>query len=74
MMTAFFVEGEVTDWSTASRADTLRYASYFRAMLEEGIYLAPSQFECAFVSLSHTSEVIEQTVEAAFKAMKTLVG
>jgi glutamate-1-semialdehyde 2,1-aminomutase len=74
MMTAFFVEGEVTDWSNASRADTMRYASYFRAMLEEGIYLAPSQFECAFVSLSHTSEVIEQTVEAAFKAMKLLAG
>jgi glutamate-1-semialdehyde 2,1-aminomutase len=74
MMTAFFVEGEVTDWSTASRADTNRYASYFRAMLEEGIYLAPSQFECAFVSLSHTGEVIEHTVGAAFKAMKSLAG
>jgi glutamate-1-semialdehyde 2,1-aminomutase len=74
MMTAFFVEGAVTDWNTASRADTRRYASYFRAMLEEGIYLAPSQFECAFVSLSHTGEVIERTVEAAFKAMKSLAG
>lgn len=74
MMTAFFLEGEVTDWGSASRADTRRYASYFRAMLEEGIYLAPSQFECAFVSLAHTDEVIEGTVEAAFKAMRSVAG
>ncbi len=74
MMTAFFVEGEVTDWTTASRADTDRYGRYFNAMLGEGIYLAPSQFECAFVGLAHTNEVIEHTLEAAFKAMRSIAG
>ncbi|HKP87228.1 MAG TPA: glutamate-1-semialdehyde 2,1-aminomutase [Blastocatellia bacterium] len=65
MMTAFFTGGAVTDWAGAKRADTGQYAKFFRAMLDEGVYLAPSQFECAFVSLAHTDEVIERTIEAA---------
>jgi glutamate-1-semialdehyde 2,1-aminomutase len=73
MMTAFFTDGQVTDWAGASRADTEKYGRFFRAMLEEGIYLAPSQFECAFVSLAHTDEVIEKTVEAARAAMRAVV-
>lgn len=74
MLTAFFTEGPVTDWSDAKKSDTDQYARYFRAMLEEGIYLAPSQFECAFVSLAHTDELIEETVEAARAAMRTPSG
>jgi glutamate-1-semialdehyde 2,1-aminomutase len=74
MMTAFFTDGPVTDWPSAKKSDTERYAKFFRAMLEEGIYLAPSQFECAFVSLSHTDEVIEKTVEAARVAMRAVAG
>ncbi|HXU35327.1 MAG TPA: glutamate-1-semialdehyde 2,1-aminomutase [Blastocatellia bacterium] len=72
MMTAFFTEGPVTDWPSAKKSDTDRYARYFRAMLEEGIYLAPSQFECAFVSLAHTDELIDQTIAAARNAMCAL--
>lgn len=72
MMTAFFTEGSVTDWLSAKKSDTDRYARYFRAMLEEGIYLAPSQFECAFVSLAHTDELIEKTIDAARSAMFAL--
>ena len=74
MMTTFFAEGPVMDVPTASKSDTDRYARFFRAMLDEGIYLAPSQFECAFVSLSHTDEVIERTIEAARTAMRAFTA
>jgi len=74
MLTAFFMGDAVTDWSSAKNSDTDRYARFFRAMLEEGIYLAPSQFECAFVSTAHTDETIERTIEAARNAMSTLAG
>jgi glutamate-1-semialdehyde 2,1-aminomutase len=72
MLTAFFTEGPVTDWPSAKRSDTNRYARFFRSMLEAGVYLAPSQFECAFVSLAHTDELIDRTVEAALEAMRTV--
>ena len=74
MMTAFFTDAGVTDWPGAKGSNTDHYARFFRAMLEEGIYLAPSQFECAFVSLSHTDEVIDRTVEAARIAMRSVAG
>jgi glutamate-1-semialdehyde 2,1-aminomutase len=73
MMTAFFTDAEVVDWPGAKRSDTDRYGRFFRAMLEEGIYLAPSQFECAFVSHAHTDEVIDRTIEAARAAMLSVV-
>jgi glutamate-1-semialdehyde 2,1-aminomutase len=72
MMTTFFTEGPVTDWESAKRSDTEMYARFFRAMLEGGIYLAPSQFECAFISTSHIDEVIDGTIEAAHSAFRTL--
>lgn len=72
MLTAFFTEGPVTDWPSAKNSDADRYARYFRAMLDEGIYLAPSQFECAFVSLAHTDELIEKTIAAARLATLSL--
>jgi glutamate-1-semialdehyde 2,1-aminomutase len=74
MLTAFFTEGPVTDWTSAKRADTDQYARYFRAMLEEGIYLAPSQFECAFVSVAHSDELIEKTINAARRATRATAG
>lgn len=74
MLTTFFTEGPVTDWPGAKSSDTDRYARFFRAMLEEGCYLAPSQFECAFVSLAHADEVIERTIHAARSAMGSVVG
>jgi len=74
MLTAFFTEGPVTDWPSAKKSNADQYARYFRAMLEEGIYLAPSQFECAFVSLAHTDELIEKTIDAARRATRVTVG
>ncbi|HWC76127.1 MAG TPA: glutamate-1-semialdehyde 2,1-aminomutase [Blastocatellia bacterium] len=72
MLTGFFTTGPVTDWPTAKAANTEHYARFFRAMLDQGIYLAPSQFECAFVSAAHTDEMIERTVEAGRVSMKAL--
>jgi len=68
MMTTFFTSSPVTDYVTACQADTKMYAAFFRAMLEQGVYLAPSQFECAFVSLAHSEEDIDRTLRAAEKA------
>ncbi len=70
MLTAFFCQGPVTSYTDVQRADTRAYGRYFHGMLERGIYLAPSQFESAFVSLAHTEEDIEQTLEAAREALK----
>jgi len=72
MLTAFFVEDAVTDWSSAKKADTDRYARFFRSMLEQGVYLAPSQFECAFISVVHSDELIDQTIDAARIATRDL--
>jgi len=73
MWTFFFTDGEVLDWSTANECDRGKYGKFFHAMLDEGVYLAPSQFEAAFVSLAHSSEVIERTVEAARKSFRKVV-
>ena len=69
MLTAFFAEGPVTDYASARRADTARYARYFHAMLDRGVFLAPSQFEAAFVSLAHAPADIDSAVEAAREAV-----
>ena len=71
-MTAFFNRKEVTDYETAAASDTKMYAAYFHAMLDRGIYLAPSQFEAAFVSLVHGDEEISATTEAARKALHAI--
>ncbi len=65
MFTLFFTPGPVTDYETAKRSDTKRFAKYFHFMLERGIYLPPSQFEAAFVSAGHTDADIDLTAEAA---------
>ena len=65
MMTMFFQEGPVVDYSSAKASDTARYGDFFRGMLAQGIYLAPSQFEAAFVGSAHGDEEIEQTLAAA---------
>ncbi|MEW6510995.1 MAG: glutamate-1-semialdehyde 2,1-aminomutase [Bacteroidota bacterium] len=64
MSTLFFSGTRVTDYATALQADTQRFAVYFREMLGRGIYLAPSQFEAVFVSIAHTEEDIDRTIEA----------
>jgi glutamate-1-semialdehyde 2,1-aminomutase len=68
MFTIFFTDQPVTDWDSAKRSDTARFGRFFRAMLEQGIYLAPSQFEAAFVSAAHTDEDVRTTVDAAKQA------
>jgi glutamate-1-semialdehyde 2,1-aminomutase len=74
MFTTFFTRSPVTDWTTADRADRDAYGKFFHAMLDEGIYLAPSQFEAAFIGLAHTDELLDRTVEAARTAFKKLEG
>jgi glutamate-1-semialdehyde 2,1-aminomutase len=74
MMTMFFTDAPVTDYASAKRADTALYARYFRGMLEEGVALAPSQFEAAFVSAAHSDEHLEKAAAAARRVMKGLQG
>jgi glutamate-1-semialdehyde 2,1-aminomutase len=69
MFTFFFNNGPVTDWESAKKSDTARFGKFFRGMLERGIYLAPSQFEAAFVSAAHTEEDIRKTIAAARQAL-----
>ena len=64
----FFSSGPVTDYASARQSDVGRYAAYFRHMLDQGIYLAPAQFEAMFVSFAHTAEDIDQTIQAAAAA------
>jgi glutamate-1-semialdehyde 2,1-aminomutase len=72
MMTSFFASEPVVDWTSAKRSDTKRYGQFFHQMLEQGVYLAPSQFEAAFLSTAHTSADIENTIKAARIAFKSL--
>jgi glutamate-1-semialdehyde 2,1-aminomutase len=70
MWTPFFSARPVRSWDDAAQIDTTRYGRFFRAMLERGVLLPPSQFECAFVSAAHGPEEIARTIEAATGAMK----
>jgi glutamate-1-semialdehyde 2,1-aminomutase len=72
MLGAFFTSGPVVNWDTAKLSDTKRYGQFFHAMLEQGVYLAPSQFEAAFLSPAHSSRDIDYTIKAAHSAMKSL--
>jgi glutamate-1-semialdehyde 2,1-aminomutase len=65
MFTTFFSTHAVRDWSTARQVDTHQYALFFRAMIEQGVYLAPSQFESGFLSTAHSDAEIETTLSAA---------
>jgi glutamate-1-semialdehyde 2,1-aminomutase len=69
MLTGFFCAGPVTDYASARRADTNLYARFFSGMLERGVYLAPSQFEAAFVSLAHTEADIAHAAHAAAEVL-----
>ncbi|MBE0466268.1 MAG: glutamate-1-semialdehyde 2,1-aminomutase [Candidatus Desulforudis sp.] len=70
MLCTFFQPGPVTDFTGAVRSDTGRYARYFRAMLERGVYIAPAQFEAMFVSTAHTDAQIDETVEKGAEALR----
>ena len=68
MFTWFFTKSPVTDWTSAAKCDTEAFGRYFRTMLENGIYLPPSQFEAAFLSTAHTEQDVQQTIAAAKQA------
>jgi glutamate-1-semialdehyde 2,1-aminomutase len=70
MWTSFFTNTEVSNWTTANKCNRELYSRFFHAMLSEGVYLAPSQFEAAFVSAAHTDSIIDQTVHAARRAFE----
>ena len=72
MFTGFFSDQPVTDYASAKRVAARRYARFFHAMLERGVYLAPSQFEAGFVSLAHTDADIEATVASAAASFETV--
>jgi glutamate-1-semialdehyde 2,1-aminomutase len=65
----FFTQQPVINWATAKLADTQRFASFHRAMLENGVYLAPSQFETGFISSTHGEKEIEMTIAAAARSL-----
>jgi glutamate-1-semialdehyde 2,1-aminomutase len=73
MWTGFFTNGPVTNWGTANKSNRELYGKFFHAMLAEGVYLAPSQFEAGFVSIAHTELVIDQTIAAARNAFRSLL-
>ena len=74
MLTLFLGVERVSDYDGARRADTARFARFFHGMLDEGIYLPPSQFEAMFVSLAHTESDIDRLVRAARKVLGGLLG
>jgi len=74
MFTGFFTEGNVRDYESANASDRKVYEKYFKGMLEEGIFFAPSQFEAAFLTLSHGEDEIAKMLDACekvFRAIKT---
>jgi glutamate-1-semialdehyde 2,1-aminomutase len=70
MFTLFFTETAVTDFDSAKTSDTAKFAGYFNAMLDGGIYLPPSQFEANFVSIAHEKEDLDRTISAVHKALE----
>ena len=70
MLCLFFHPGPVTDYETAKQSDTERFGRYFRAMLERGIHLPPSQFEVIFLSTAHTPDDINATIKANREALQ----
>ncbi len=74
LATLFFTAEPVRDYEDAKRSDTKRYAQFFREMLDRGVFLAPSQFEAAFVSVAHTSEDVTRTIAAARDSLKAIAA
>lgn len=68
----FFTDGPVYNFEDAKKSDTVKFGKFYRGMLEEGVYFAPSQFEAGFTSLAHTTADIQQTVDAAEKVLRQL--
>ena len=69
MMTLFFSDQPISDWPSASRCDTKRFAKYFWGLLQRGVYMPCSQFEALFVSAAHSEKDINETITAARAAL-----
>jgi len=74
LATVFFTAEPVSNYNDAKRSNTKRYARFFREMLDRGVFLAPSQFEAAFVSAAHTPEDIARTIAAARESLKAIAA
>jgi glutamate-1-semialdehyde 2,1-aminomutase len=74
MFCTYFTPGPVVDLESAMKSDTGFFAKYFHAMLDRGIYLAPSQFEAGFVSTAHTTRDVERTLAAADSALAEILA
>jgi glutamate-1-semialdehyde 2,1-aminomutase len=74
LATVFFAPGPIRNYGDAKRSDTKRYARFFREMLTRGIFLAPSQFEAAFLSAVHTPADIDRTLAAARDALQAMAA
>ena len=72
MFTPFFTGEPVTDFASAKKSDTAAFGKFFRALLGNGVYLPPSQFEAGFVSTAHSNEDIEETIRASARAFTAL--
>ncbi len=72
MGTLFFTPGPVTDFASAARSDAAVYKRYYAHMLDQGVYLAPSPFEAAFLSTAHTDDMIQKTIDCAGEAFRAL--
>jgi len=72
MFTFFFTDRPVRDWESAKVSDTAKFGRFFRGMLDRGIYLAPSQFEAAFVSAAHSEEDVARTIAASKEAFQAV--
>ena len=74
MFSMFFTDQEIISFDSVKTSDTDLFKRYFNAMLEEGIYIAPSQFEAGFMSAAHTDDDIDQTIEAQSRALQKALG
>ena len=74
LATIFFTTGPVRNYADAKRSDTKRYARFFREMLDRGIFLAPSQFEAAFLSAAHTSADVDRTISTANESLQAMAA
>jgi len=72
MFCAFFTGEPVHNLADAMKSDRARFAKFFHGMLENGVYLAPSQFEAGFISTAHTAADLEKTISSAAKVLRTL--
>jgi glutamate-1-semialdehyde 2,1-aminomutase len=74
MFTWFFQNGPVTDWDSAAKSNTESFGKFFRSMLDSGIYLPPSQYEAAFLGITHTEDDVQRTIAAAKQAFAVMRG